>query len=74
MGRVLFGAGVHRQALQHHWPENPLEARPERSGGNPKKRQQRDVGQPERSGGNPKKRQQRDVGQPERSAGNPKKR
>jgi hypothetical protein len=37
---------------------------PERSAGNPAKRQRRDVGQPERSAGNPAKRQRRDVGLP----------
>ena len=47
---------------------------PERSGGNPEKRQRRDAGQPERSGGNPEKCQRRDAGQPERSGGNPEKR
>jgi uncharacterized protein YhdP len=40
------------------------ETQPERSGGNPEKRQQRDAGQPEHSGGNPEKRQRRDAGQP----------
>jgi beta-glucosidase len=41
---------------------------PERSGGNPEKRQWRDAGQPERSGGNPEKRQWRDAGQPDSSS------
>jgi NADH:ubiquinone reductase (H+-translocating) len=45
------------------------ELRPERRGGNPAKRQGRDVGRPERRGGNSAKRQGRDAGQPLRKLG-----
>jgi hypothetical protein len=47
------------------WLQLLAARQPERSEGNPEKRQRRDAGQPERSEGNPEKRQRRDAGQPE---------
>jgi hypothetical protein len=38
MGSGLFGGESIGKHSKHYWPENPLEARPKRSGGNPKKR------------------------------------
>jgi redox-sensitive bicupin YhaK (pirin superfamily) len=54
--RDLGGLEVGRVLPYHR------QRQPERSGGNPEKRQGRDAGQPERSGGNPEKRQGRDAG------------
>ena len=69
LGQAGHGGGPGRGAnMQNEGTQ------PERSEGNPEKRQRRDAGQPERSEGNPEKRQRRDAGQPERSGGNPEKR